>query len=235
VAGSLSTCHAVYSEFANSVDGVEDKDSILPELMMNFIDAARFRELRRVYDWELKQRVGISLHQWATGRLPNRLKMHKLVLNAGLSILKSAPFKCQLICAGFVGGRGMFFCASMKGKLQEETSPGVYAIGSGAVKAIEHFNRRGQNVHTGLPRALLHLYEAMHIAQSSTVGPPPKLAIVIRNRADAVYVYPLQSLEAWRKTYESRASTHNLDDSGVAAKEIQFKLRFLKESDTEAS
>jgi len=230
VAGSNSTCHAVYSQFAHMVLNLKDKDNVPTELLMTLLDAARFREMRRVYDWELKKKMGVTLKQWAAGKVPG-IKFHRLFVEYGLSILENTPFKVEMIVGGFAGNYGMFFKASQKSKLEEETSPGVYAIGTGQVDAMEQLNKRGQNVHMSLGRTLLHVYEAMLKAQSRTVGPPPKLVAVIMRGEPRMLVYPLHSLETWRKTYESRPDTVSLDTSMVAKQEIMNRLRILEKEE----
>ena len=229
VAGRMSTSHAIFSQFQETVLNLKDKDTP-PELLMNLFDDARFRELKRIYDWELKHRCGFTLHEWATGKISGT-KMNKLIVEAGLIILENIPLRSEMIVAGFVRDWGVFFKASQKQKIEEETSPGTYVIGSGSILAMEQLNKRGQNVHMTLGRTLLHVYEAMLKAQSKTVGPPPELVTVIRKREAKLLVYPLVQLETWRREYESRTNTASLDDSHLAAREVAHRLRYLKEDD----
>src|SRR5437899_11713569 len=119
---------------------------------MNVIDAARGRELRRIYDWTLRSKMGISLQDWSKGRVSGR--MDELVLRAGLSFMQDAPFKVQLIAAGFMRGQTMFFRAVQKARIQEETSPGIYVIGSGQLHAMNVLNRREQHTHMSLARTI---------------------------------------------------------------------------------
>jgi hypothetical protein len=231
VGGSMSTCHAVYSQLVHLVHHLKDKENISPELLMTLTDMARFRELRRVYNWQIKRKMGVALNHWASGKLPRGMKMHPWVVEYGLTILENTPFKCELIAAGFIGEHTMFFRASQKEQLQEETSPAVYAIGTGQISAMRHLNKRGQNVHMTLPRTLLHVYEALYLSQSQYVGPPPELILVIKKRDSRVAVFPTAFLEGWRKAYENRATTASLDDSGIAAGDVLHKLRELKESE----
>ncbi len=230
VAGSMSTCHAVYAQLAHLVDHLKEPDKIPPELMMKLIDEARFHELRRIYNWQIKKKMGVTLHEWAAGKLPRGIKMHGLIVRYGLEILKHAPFKCELIVAGFVGENSLFFRASQKEIIQEETSPGLYAIGIGQADAMRHLNKRRQNVHMSLPRTLLHVYEALYLSQSQYVGPPPELLLVVSKRDDRVAVYRTALLENWRKTYKDREITASLDDSAIAAKEVSARLSELKEN-----
>jgi len=173
--------------------------------------------------------MGISLAELACGKIPNG-KMHKIFVDAGRELLAKTEFNSAFIFGGFPSERhGIFLRACQKEALQEETSPGVYVIGIGQVAAMEQLSKRGQNVHMSLARTLLHVYEAMHVAQSRFVGPPPELAVVIRKREEKVMVYPFQSLEGWRKTYESKNNTASLDDSSVASTEVWARMKVMRE------
>jgi hypothetical protein len=228
VAGRMSVCHAVYSQLSHLAKNLRDPSNIPAEMMMTLVDEARFRALRRLYDWEIKREMGVTLHQWASGKLPRRQKMDELVVKFGLKILESTSFPCQLILAGFQEPNTFFMRACEKEMLQEETSPGVYAIGGGQTRAVRHLNKRGQNVHMGLPRTLLHVYEALYLSQSEYVGPPPESLVVIFKRDTRIALYLTALLEEWRKAYEARETTASLDDSHIAATEVRNRLRELK-------
>jgi hypothetical protein len=229
VAGRMSVCHAVYSQLHHLVDHLKDPANIPAELMMTLIDEARFHTLRRLYDWQLRKEMGVTLSQWASGKLKRGLKMDELVVKFGLKILESVQFPCELILGGFQGANSFFIRACQKRPIEEETSPGVYAIGCGQVSAMRHLNKRGQNVHMGLPRTLLHVYEALYVSQSEYVGPPPEFLVVIPKRDSRIAVYATSFLEDWRKAYEKRETTASLDDSDVAGKTVLYRLRELKE------
>jgi hypothetical protein len=229
----MSTCHAVYSQLAHLASKLKDPEKVPSELMIEMINYSRFRELRRRYDWELKRKMGVSFKNWAAGKLPG-IKFHRLFLEYGLQLLKQTPFRIEMIIGGYSGDHGMFFRAVGKEHLEEETSPGVYAIGSGQVKAMEHLNKRGQNIHMSLARTLLHVYEAMLAAQSTNVGPPPEYVGVIKKREPKPLVYPLRSLETWRTAYASRPNTASLDDSSGAGTEVLSRLAYLKDEDIDS-
>ena len=229
VAGGLSTCHAVYSQFAHLVYNLKDKENIPPELLMALLQEARWHQLRRIYDWQMRRKMGVTLHQWAQGKLPRGVKMHPLIVKYGAEIMENTPFKCEILVGGFIGAHTMFFKASMKEQIEEESSPAVYAIGIGQVAAIRHLSKRGQNVHMSLTRTLLHVYEALYVSQSQYVGPPPEYVAVIRKREPGIWVFPTAALENWRKIYQVRETTAGLDDSSVAAREVLSKLDGLKE------
>jgi hypothetical protein len=60
----------------------------------------------------------------------------------------------------------MFFCAKGMNPIQTESSPGVHAIGSGSVPAMNQLNTRGQNLSYSLSRTIYHVHEAMKSAQN---------------------------------------------------------------------
>ena len=230
VAGSMSSCVSTLSYLANLIEKYPGKETLSREGFMQFIDAARVHELRKIYDWELKKRLGFSLRQLIAGKIRGT-QINKVLAETLLAFLEKVPYKVEIIVAGYVGDVGMFFRATRKEKLEEETSPGVYAIGSGQIDAMRQLNMRGQHTHMSLPRTLLHVYEAMYVSQSKFVGPPPEMITVVRRRDHHVLKYPLSSLEGWRKLYENRKNTAALDDSDVAGKEVYMRLKIMDESE----
>lgn len=227
VAGGLSVCHAVISQLVHMMRKFHVRKKVAREAVMDAIDYARGWELTRIYDWTLKAKMGISLREWSRGNV--RGGMDDLVLRAGLSFMKDAPFKVALIVAGFMRGQTMFFRAVEKERLQEETSPGVYVIGSGQVHAMDVLNRREQHTHMSLARTVLHVHEAMVAAKKEKTVGRSEGYIVMRQREPRILFVPtsLPALEDWRKAYAGRATTATLDDSRLAAQSIYLGLKFL--------
>jgi 20S proteasome alpha/beta subunit len=230
VAGSLSSCHAVISQLSLRMKFLRRRKKISREDVMEAIDQSRIRELRRLYNWEIQKNWGISLREFAVGKVPGG-KLDPLLLKAFENLLQSIHFKVEMIIAGFVGSQTMFFRASQKQSLQEEGSPCVYAIGIGQISAMRVLNRRGQHVSMSLPRTLLHVHEAMiaaHQAERRTVG-HPKAYIVIRRRYGKILYIESSApiLESWRKSYKGRRTTASLDDSKIPATDIYQQLRIL--------
>jgi len=143
VAGSLSVCQEVYAQFAHLIENLKQGTEISSELAAYLLNEARFHQLRRIYDWQLRRKMGVTLTQWAQGKIHGG-KMSRLVVKFGHEILENTPFKCEMIVCGHIEPHGIFLRASQKEHVQEETSPGVYAIGCGQVSAIRHLNKRGQ-------------------------------------------------------------------------------------------
>jgi hypothetical protein len=197
------------------------------EEVMDVIDDARAREMRRIYDWTLKSKMGISLRQWVMGKVPGG--MDDLVVRAGLSFMEDAHFEVALVVAGFIRGQTMFFRADRKNRLQEESSPGIFVIGSGQVHAMNVLTRRQQSYAASLPRTLLHVHEAMVAARAEkTVGKALGYIVIRKHVPRILFIEACSPLfEDWRKAYAGRPSTATLDDSRPAAMQIYHQLKYL--------
>jgi hypothetical protein len=231
VAGSMSSCHAVISQMVFNVQKFSRLKTINREHVINAIDEARIREVRKVYNWAMQANWGISLHDCARGKVPGG-KLDPLLVRAGYHLLRNTPFKVELIVAGFIRSQTMFFRAAQKQALEEESAPGVYAIGTGGVAAMRRLNRRGQHVAMSLPRTLLHVHESMIAARRSDprrVG-RPLVYLVMRKRVPRTLYLKADApiLESWRKVYRNRRNTGSLDDSKIAATDISHLLQFLQ-------
>jgi hypothetical protein len=227
VAGRMSECHAVISQIVHKTSKFHLRKKIAREEVMNAIDESRFHELVRIYDWTLKSKMGISLSDFF-GR-KRRGVLNDLVIRAAQSLMQAAPFRVELIAAGFMRGQTMFFCAKQKERILEETSPGIYAIGSGQVLATDVLNRREQHTHRSLASTLLHVHEAMLAARADKTVGVSQGYIIVRKRERRILFVPssLPILEDWRKAYAGRPSTASLDDSHIASKHIYLGLKIL--------
>ncbi|HVS87464.1 MAG TPA: hypothetical protein VHF01_04485 [Candidatus Acidoferrum sp.] len=227
VAGRMSECHAVISQLVHKMSKFHLRRKIVREEVMNTIDESRFHELVRIYDWTLKSKMGISLHDFF-GR-KRRGVLNELVVLAAQSLMEAAPFRVELIVAGFMRGQTMFFRAVQKNRLEEETSPGICVIGSGQVPAMDVLNRREQSTYMSLARTMLHVHEAMTAARTEKTVGTAQGYIVMRKRERRILFVPssLPILEDWRKAYASRSSTATLDDSRLASQHIYLGLKFL--------
>jgi hypothetical protein len=231
VAGSMSSCHAVISQLVVGVRKFSRFKKVYREHVIGAINHARIKELQTVYDWSIRTYLGISLHEWATGKVPSG-KLDDLILRAGAKRLEDTPLKVELIVAGFMRSQTMFFRAAQKQPLEEESAPGVYAIGTGQVAAMRRLNRRGQHVAMSLPRTLLHVHEAMIAAHNSDprrIGRPLAYLVMRKRVPRTLYLKAAAPiLESWRKAYRNRRNTGSLDDSKIAATDIYQQLEFLR-------
>lgn len=228
IAGRLGSCHSVISELTARIANLKTKTSISREDVTKAIDASRFKELRKLYNTAMEANWGISLPEFLSGKVPKG-KLDKLLLKAGHSLLENTPMPVELIVAGFMGDQTMFFKGSEKRPLEEESSPGVYTIGSGALAAMGHLNKRGQGIPMSLARSLLHVHEAMSIARESDplrIGNAEAYFVTKKRHQDILFIRAgAPILESWKKVYKDRNNTASLDDSGVAAKDIYHQLK----------
>jgi hypothetical protein len=229
VAGRMTECHAVISHARTDLIKLAKARKLKREFIPAIVDAARVREMRRIYNWTLERNWGISLRDFATGKVPGG-KLDQLLIRACHHLLKDALLRVHLLVVGFVNGHGVFLRAVQKEPLQEESSPGVYVIGAGSLHAMRVLNRRGQNHGMSLPRTLLHIHEAMCEARKeSTVGPAFGY-LIIRQRVPTILFLPSSAtiLEDWRKSYAKRTTTASLDDSRVAGFQIYQQLQVFE-------
>jgi hypothetical protein len=225
VAGKMSQCHAVVAQLVFNIRKLAKIGQANREFAVAAIDDARVQEIHRLYNWTMHTSWGISLRDFATGKVPGG-KLDKLLIRAGYHLLRKTPFEVQIIAGGFMGRDTMFFRGANKLRLEQESSPGVYAIGAGHRHAMRVLNKRGQNYAMSLPRTLLHVHEALIAARKErTVGPATAYIVLRKHTAQVVYL-PANSptLEQWRKAYSGWRSTAALDDSHVAAIEIRQQL-----------
>ena len=231
VAGSLSSCHAVISQMVVGIRKLSKMKKIYREHVINAINHARIAELQRVYNWSIHTYLGISLHEWATGKVPGG-KLDELIYRAGAKRLEDTPLKVELIVAGFIQSETMFFKAARKEPLQEESSPGVYAIGIGDVAAMKVLNRRGQRISMSLARTLLHVHEAMRASRRAhprLIGSAPVYLVMRKSVPRTLYISASAPiLESWRRAYSKRRNTASLDDSKIAAMDIYHQLQYLR-------
>ena len=93
----------------------------------------------------------------------------------------------------------MFFRAAQKNAIEEESSPAVYAVGTGQIAAIRRLNRRRQYAAMSLARTLLHVHEAMLAARNSErkgVG-RAKYYVVLKKRESSRSTW-MPTLQRWR-------------------------------------
>jgi hypothetical protein len=229
IAGRLGVTHDVESQLALEFKKLSRKKKIFREHVQNAIDKARIHELRRRYDWALKVNFfGLSCSQLLRGKLPQG-KLDREAIKAAEAVCDAYEFPVELIIGGFVDGEPLLFKATGKEHIQGESSPAVYVIGSlGKVAAMDHLNRRGQNIEYSLARSVFHVHEAMEAARVADpdqyIGTPAWYVVILR--AQGVWrIDPRAPLLAdWVKLYQNRQSTAPLDDE-IPNAEIRKLLR----------
>jgi hypothetical protein len=227
VAGRLGDCATVVSELNRLLGECSRKGEIFTEHMENAVRDARLKGWARCVDWKMRMAYGITLKQWQTGKVPSG-KIDQFIHDSIRALIDGQPFDVELLLAGYsTRGNILFYKGSRKSPLEPGIAPGILVIGSGGQLAMDHLNRRGQNIEYRLPRTLLHVYEAMQKARKvpdKSVGAPQAFTIVSRDkiwriRANA----PLY--EEWSKVYKNRSSTASLDSSQLAEQQASELLQ----------
>ena len=226
IAGRLSVGHDVVSQLAAEFKKLARNKRIYREHIQNAINHARAHELGRIYDWALKENLGISLSQLLRGKLPEG-PLDEVAKRYAHGIMKQTPFIFEIIVVGFLGNEPLFFRGSEKRYLEGEVGPGIYVIGSkGKIAALDHLNKRGQNPTCGLARSLLHVYEALEIARTADrekIGKPSWYSVVREDSGQWRFDPATHLLRGWASHYKNRPNTISLH-SDLARKQAETLL-----------
>jgi 20S proteasome alpha/beta subunit len=231
VAGKLSVAQMLVSELSSRLERLTSEPEIFPEHVENAINDSRYRVFAQHVDWELRKSYCITLKQWLSGKIPGA-KMSPLIRKAGEAIIDGTPLPVEILMAGFVHGKLLFYKASDKRHLEMNISPPTFAIGSGAVLAMEHLNKRGHHPDCSLARSILHVAEALEAAEKephNTVGKALKVTVI--HGQDGMGQFPLDGhlIEGWKKAYADRPGTDSLQYSETArAQVLQGLLRHVR-------
>jgi hypothetical protein len=144
----------------------------------------------------------------------------------GMKVIRSHPLNVSAIVGGFIEDNTMFFCAKGMTHIQSESSPGIHAIGSGSIPAMNRLNVRGQNLGYSLARTALHAHEAMldaHQQESRTVGPPANYLVITKGQPVLYLPSDSELLRRWTDHYAGRDSSPLDSDASNLA--IQAELR----------
>jgi hypothetical protein len=219
IAGRLSVTHDIIGEmtvtFNKLIEMQREGKPIYREHVENAIDDARVRQLRRRYNWAARANYGLTLNQLLTGKLKHG-KLDSVAWAEIKNNIFSLPLYAEIIVAGYLAEEPLLFKASGKQGIEGNADPPVAVIGSsGSRDAMEHLNRRGQNVHSTLAQTILHFHEAMAIArekdESGFIGSCDGY-VVMSNRFDGFGVVPHFSptVMGWASAYHGRGSTGSL-------------------------
>jgi len=144
----------------------------------------------------------------------------------------SLPLLAELIVAGYLEDEPVLFKAAGKRDIEGYADPPVCVIGStGSRFAMEHLNRRGQNVHCSLAQTVLHFHEAMEIArrkdEDGCIGPCDGY-VVMSGRFDGFGIVPHRSstVLGWASAYKDRSETGSLK-IGIAQKQAESLIMRL--------
>jgi hypothetical protein len=227
VAGRLGVTHDVEGEIAVEFKKLVHRKKIHREHVQNAIDRARSHELRRRYDWALRVNLGVTMSQVLRGKLPSG-PLDAQAMKTVRAILDAYQFQVELIVAGFIDGEPILFKGTGKEDLQGEASPAVYVIGSkGKIAAMDQLSKRGQNVHHGLARSILHVHEAAEAARRADpdyIGKPSWYTVILRTDGVCRLNPEAPLLKEWAKLYRDRRDTGSLDEE-IPERQIRALLR----------
>lgn len=223
VAGSFSSAQPFIDQLTVQIAALGKKKHVYCEHFENAIDYARFRYFLKRVDWRLKMTMGLPYTMWRRAKTPRGHDIHPVLIRVGLKIFDETSLPVQLILAGFLNdGRLIFYRADQKAAIDQSTSPGVLVIGTGAVAAMDHLSRRGQNADCSLARSLLHVHEALKKARriDQYVGRPSAYFVIRKNGQMGRFPADSRLLRNWAKVYGKRKTTWSLQNSKIADEHV---------------
>jgi hypothetical protein len=195
-----------------------DRDPYREEVM-EAINDARFQVFRPKIDQALRANLGITLQEWHDRFVPPA-EFDIVAEKFGMQVIRATPLNVSCIVGGFTEENTLFFCAKGMEHIQSESSPGVHAIGTGSIHAMNQLNRRGQNLANGLARTIFHVHEAMLEAQKEkTVGPPTSYLIVMKGQPMTYVAANSALLSRWMSFY------HDRDTDGLDTEYANFAIQ----------
>ena len=234
-AGRVSTMHDIISEMSVQFDKLATKRKGKPiyrEHVENAIDDARVRQMARRYRHAARINYNLTLKELLMGKLPHG-EMTALIWEDIKQKVFSLSLPAAVIVGGYVDDEPVLFKAEGKEHIQGDFDPPVFVIGStGASYAMEHLNRRGQNIFSSFAQTVLHVHEAMEIGRKKDHGGyigRCDAYVVLHRQRQGFEQFPHNSplLRSWVKAYAKRNSTTSLK-SGIAINQAQFLLRSLE-------
>lgn len=219
IAGALGVTHDIIGEltlqFAKLIRRQEENKPVYREHIENAIDRARSRQMRRRYNQAARINYGISLDQLLCGELPHG-KLDPVAWADAKRNVFSLPLLAELIVVGYLEDEPVLFKAAGKREIEGYADPPVCVIGStGSRYAMEHLNRRGQNIHCSFAQTILHFHEAMEIArrkdEDGCIGPCDGY-VIMSSRFGGFGIVPHRSpvVSGWASAYKNRSDTGSL-------------------------
>jgi len=219
IAGSISSMHAVVSEFAADLKrllAVKQEDpefKIVFEHIRNALERARKKELRRLQACAMESELGASLDDWLAGKLPTGNPFNELALQWGLGVLnrvkEKMPTRVGIIVAGFILDNPIFMRGIGAEPVEEGSTPAIYVVGGqGACEAQKYLIDRKQSIEMGIARSLMHVHEAMKVAKNDKGVGEPSDYVVMRPRTVATpngmlrFKWNHPQLEKWSEEYK---------------------------------
>jgi hypothetical protein len=224
IAGEVSCASAVISQMCAEFKKLPSFPETKTEHVIRAFNEARFHIFCERVNTAMQRYLCMSLAEWKKGK---RGKVGARIYRGGKAIIRSTALPIHLIVGGFLGrGEPILLRGIKMFDHEEEASPGVYTIGNreAMIRANEVLRKRKQCQDYGLPRTLLHIYEALEAARrDKTVGPPSWYVVLKLNQTMR---FPSDSLhlKEWARHYHQRDSTVSLEQNEIAYKQVESQL-----------
>lgn len=172
IAGDVDTCNAVENRLFEHLRRYPANLPVVLAHVLGSVEKAKSEEfLRRVND-KMVALLGMTISEWQ--HLPSKDSRYR----RGARLMKRYVFPVDLIVGGLIMGSGVIlsFIGTDTVGMGE-----LGCVGSGGDAAYAHLMSRGQNAYMSLPRAILHVGEAMREAKNTepeTVGDPADYVVI---------------------------------------------------------
>jgi hypothetical protein len=219
VAGQLGTAHNVISQLTIEIDRLlalqKSGTMLCREHIENAIDEARIHETGRRYNSASRLYFHVTLQQLLRGKLRHGT-IDKYAWEEMKKMVFRMPLPVEMILGGYLGDEPILMKASGKRHTETDADPPVFTIGSkGSGLAMEHLNKRGQHIYSGLAQSLLHIHEAAEIARKSDkyIGLCPGYVIMSTNfEGFGKMSHTAHCLTKWAAAYKGRPTTDSLNN-----------------------
>jgi hypothetical protein len=220
VAGQLGTAHNVVSQLTIELEKLvtlqESGTTLCREHIENAIDEARIHETGRRYNSASRLYFHVTLQQLLRGKL-NHGTIDKYAWTEMKKIVFGLPLPVEMIIGGFLADEPILMKASGKRHTETDSDPPVFVIGSkGSGLAMEHLNKRGQHIFSGLAQSLLHIHEAAEIARSADkyIGLCPGYIVMGTDfKGFGQIEHNSSCLTGWASAYKDRHTTDSLNNN----------------------
>jgi hypothetical protein len=204
IAGTVEVANAVMNRVATALEYHPSHVPLNLDHVIGAVENARFAELKRIADAKMKEQLGISLADWQGAHKAS------LLYRRGDRIMRRSVLPVELLVSGVILGNAavVHFSCGDYARVDD-----LACIGSGGQTAFAHLMRRGQHAHMSLPRAILHIAEAMREArmeEPATVGPPGDFVVLTAKQTRRM---PAKGHVVSRllQEYEHRDDTEEID------------------------
>jgi hypothetical protein len=219
VAGQLGTAHNVVSQLTIEIEKLlalqESGTTLCREHIENAINEARIHETGRQYNSASRLYFHVTLQQLLRGKLKHGT-IDRYAWEEMKKMVFSLPLPVEIILGGFLGDEPILMKASGKRQTETDSDPPVFTIGStGSKRAMEHLNKRGQHIYSGLAQSLLHIHEAAEIARNNdkSIGLCPGYIIMGADfKGFGQMAHNAPCLTGWAAAYKDRPTTDSLNN-----------------------